>query len=194
MKFLKKSPDSVILQNGWIYKGQSKNDQRIRTELIREQFGFCAYTERHLASTDVCEIEHFDPKLKYQDDYYNYYAVLPWANDSKLKKQYDGSLFFHKESELRQRIEYKKGRFRAIDKEDAEALLLIDFLGFNEPNLQYDRVNHITRLRKIFDKGCASDLTQFLEYLADHPAELSFPTTIEAEFQIDLTDIIQKSA
>ncbi len=194
MKFLKKSSDSIILRNGWTYKGQSKNDQRIRLELIREQSGFCAYTERYLANTDVCEIEHFDPKIKTKDDYYNYYAVLPWANDAKLKKLYTGSLFFQNEGQLRRRIEYKNGRFRAIDKEDAEAAELIDFLGFNEFNLQKDRSNHLTRLRKIFEKGCGSSDEKFREYLSDHPAELSFPTAIEAEFQIDLGHIIAQIA
>ena len=56
--------------------------------MISEQKNFCAYTEKYLKPLDSPEVEHFNSKIKYQDDYYNYYAVLRAAN---LYKQDDES-------------------------------------------------------------------------------------------------------
>ncbi len=194
MKFLQKHKDSLILQNGWKYKGQSENDKRLRIELLNEQFNFCAYTERSLAHTDATEVEHFDPSIKYKDDYHNYYAVLSWANKKKIGKQYAGSRFFQDKELLDARVTYQNGRFKAIDKADSEAQDLIDFLGMNDQALFEDRKYHVNRLRKLFEGRFHGSIIQFMEYLAEHRQELSFPTAIEAEFRIDLTPIIQRTA
>lgn len=192
MKFLSKTTDSSILTNGWVYKEQSVNDLKLKTALIIEQKGFCAYSERKLAKTDKTHIEHFDPSLKGKDDYYNYYAVIPWANYMKLGKKYTGSLFFQDIKGFNARIVYESGNYFPIDERDQESEELIEFLGFNEPELHDDRRDHIRRLREYFNENCGGDSNKFLNYLSRHPAELSFPTAIEAEFQIDLTATISQ--
>jgi hypothetical protein len=193
MKTLSKDPNSPILLQGWVYKEQSKNDLKLKAALIQEQKGFCAYTEAYIKQTDKTHIEHFDPTLKHRDNYYNYYAVIPWANFSKLGKTYSGSLFFQDPRELEQRIGYENGSFVALNDEDHESKDLIEFLGFNEPELFDDRRDHILRLREHFEVHCKGSKEKFKAYLARHRHELSFPTAIEAEFNIDLTDIIQQS-
>ncbi len=45
MRYLKKASDSGVLSSGWSYP---QNAPQIRAELLREQKGFCAYSERAL--------------------------------------------------------------------------------------------------------------------------------------------------
>jgi hypothetical protein len=61
MKFFSKSNQSEILKQGLIYKEkQSKNNSLIKEILIKEQFNFCAYTEKYFDELDSIEVEHFD--------------------------------------------------------------------------------------------------------------------------------------
>ena len=73
--------------NGLIYKKKS-NRLKIRKILLKEQLGFCAYSERFISQIDKVDIEHFDPRLKLSDsdNYLNWYAVLAWMNEHKPKK------------------------------------------------------------------------------------------------------------
>jgi hypothetical protein len=191
MKFLSKNPSSPIYTQGTVYGHDSLKNRALRNALLKEQYGFCAYTERMVAPTDTVEVEHFNPAIKYHDDYFNYYAVLPWANRSKLRKTYDGSLFFQNIHELQNRISYQDEEYHPSEENDLEARELIRFLGFNEEELWVQRKDHIGRLNVILECLCDSDKDQFYAYLAKHRQELSFPTAIEAEFNIDLTDILQ---
>lgn len=188
MKFLNKRSDSKILAENLVYK--KGDNSRLREELLSEQHRFCAYTERKLSRTDNVHIEHFDPSLKYtsEDDYYNYYAVIPWGNFQKKSKSYRGNRFFQSVNEIKQRIKYEDGEFKAIQENDNDADSLIDYLGFNELDLFEDRNNHVERLKGIFE----NNTEELLAHLQNHPADLSFPTAIEAEFGIDLTEIIQQ--
>lgn len=191
MKFLAKPESSAVLKKGLTYSKDAAKNRELRNALLEEQFHFCAYSERAIAPTDQCEVEHFDPKIKYQDNYFNYYTVLSWANKAKLRKMYEGSRFFQNPEAIRQRIHYEDGEFKASDETDHEAEALIEFLGFNEEDLIEHRQYHIGRLKEVFTLTYKGDLDALLNYLSRHRLELSFPTAIEAEFGLDLTDIIQ---
>ena len=52
-------------------------------KLLLEQSNFCAYTEKYITGLDSVEVEHFNASIKYNDDYFNYYAVIRSANSGK---------------------------------------------------------------------------------------------------------------
>jgi len=147
-------------------------------------------------------VEHFDRTKKGSDDYFNYYAVLQNANLRKTgkEKKYAGapfftSLFFQNREELERRIHYVPGEEldgiyeEAIDG-DREAEAFIDYLGFNDSCLREDRRRHIKRLRDFFEirRGTTDDT---LEWFRNHPEELSFITAIEAEFGLNLSEVLE---
>lgn len=196
MKFLTKDSGSDILASGMTYqKNKAENNRLLREKLLIEQHQFCAYTEKYIEELDSVEVEHFDSSKKYADDYFNYYAVLRWANNQKADEKYQKkgasfftTLFFHDRVKFEQRVQYDAADmvYEEIDDTDIEAEELIDFLGFNHPNLFEQRRKHINRLKSIFKEAGFTEV-QVLDYLQRHPEELSFITAIEAEFGIDLS-------
>jgi hypothetical protein len=193
MRFLSKRADSLILAQSLTYKkGQAANNEILRRALQIEQKNFCAYSERYIKHTDSPEVEHLDASKKYNDDYYNYYAVIRWANQSKNDKKYVGysfltSLFFHDPIQFNSRIGYSNGEYYIKNDNDQEAQDLIDFLGFNKYELFTDRENHIQRLKFIL-----KDFTdkERLVYFSAHKEELSFMSAIEVEFGIELYSLL----
>ncbi len=195
MKFFSKKDDSIILTNGLVYKeNRSTENLRIKEILIAEQYGFCAYTEKYFEPLDSSEVEHFDSSIKYNDDYYNYYATLRKPNLYKKDERYKGSSFFaskfyQKQDELTKRIEYIKGEFvfEEVDMNDTEAKDFIEFLGLNNHDLLKARQSHCTRLMGIFRLARFSS-EDILVYFRDHKNELSFITTLENELGLDLSE------
>ncbi len=194
MKFLSKRPDSAILLGQLRYRDGGDN-RELKSLLLAEQCLFCAYTEIFCTKIDQFHAEHFIPSSQGgEDGYYNLYAVTPWANHQKLRKQYDGTLFFQLDSILKSRIKYLNGRYIEISESDQEARALIEYLGLNHSDLLFERMEHIESLKDLFVENNHWTSEQILNYLQKHPKYLSFPTAIEAEFQIDLGDIIAQIA
>lgn len=199
MQFLGKNPESSILTEQLTYTNNAANNQRLRALLLEEQRGFCAYTEKYAEELDSVEVEHFDSSLKYNDDYYNYYAVLRRANSYKKDELYQrlktennpraaffDSRFFQNSEAFRRRISYNKEQniYLESDETDEEAAGLIDFLGFNDPSLYENRRKHLNRLNDIFQYFSRDER---LTYLQNHLQECSFITAIEAKFDISLS-------
>ncbi len=198
MKFLGKNSDSEILRANITYrKNAAPNNKRLKEMLLVEQMNFCAYTEKYIQETDSVDVEHFDASKKYEDDYYNYYAVLRHANLVKIKKdnQYKNAtflntLFFQNEEEFKSRIEYlDDGFYEEIEEDDIEAKELIDFLGFNEHSLYEQRRKHLKRIEAIFTAAGYNTVEQRKHYFTIHKEELSFVTAIETQFNLDLTEL-----
>ena len=195
MKFFSKTDKSKILSEGLVYKeNSSANNAKIKDYLIEEQYGFCAYTEKYFDKLDSSEVEHFDSSIKYQDNYYNYYATLRKPNLYKKDEQYKGSRFFQtkfyqNQHELEQRIMYLKGEFvfEEADINDSEARDFIEFLGLNNHDLYSTRQNHCKRLKGIFE-AAAYTADEILAYFRSHKSELSFITTLENELNLDLSE------
>jgi hypothetical protein len=85
------------------------------------------------------------------------------------------------------RIQYQDGQFITAFEGDQEANNLIRFLGWNRPELAKDRSNHVKRvrdLRSFFD----DQQSEFVDYLREHPENLSFATALEAELVLDLSE------
>lgn len=196
MKFFSKKINSEILTKGLTYKkNQAENNVNLKELLIKEQFNFCAYTEKYIDELDSVEVEHFNSSIKYNDDYYNYYAVLRkpnlWKKDEKYKNtSFFQNLFFQNKEVLESRIKYVKGAFvfEEINPNDQEVKDFINFLGINNDYLYTKRKNHLKRLQFIFDFLNDSEK---LDYFKKHPAELSFVTILEKELDLDLSSFYQ---
>ena len=133
MKFLAKSPQSQILLNKVLYReNNSVNNKKLTALLIEEQKGFCAYTEKYLQPLDSAETEHINSSIKYNDNYYNYYAVIRNANLYKQDEKYSNAsffknLFFQDSDEFNTRISFSNNMYYEIDETDTEAKEFIDF-------------------------------------------------------------------
>ena len=194
MKFLSKNPNSAIYRDGLMYKENSaENNKRLKELIAAEQKNFCAYTEKYLQELDSAELEHFDSKLKYSDNYFNYYTVVRYANLKKKDEKYTTirplffeSRFFQNPTELAKRLEFADGMFQEIDPTDQEVIDFIDFLDLNNAALAAQRNRHLTRLRNIFDMSSRNTKADKIAYFEQNREELNFITAIEAEFELDL--------
>jgi hypothetical protein len=195
MKFLTKNLQSPIHTEGLTYqKNRGENNAVLRDRLIKEQKYFCAYTEKYIQDLDSVEVEHFDSSKKYQDDYFNYYAVLRKPNLYKKDEKFENhaffqTLFFHDKTAFDERIKYQDGIYYEVDEADLEARDLIDFLGFNHPSLSNARTKHLNRLNNIFKNF---DDDEKLQYFDKHKEELSFITALEIELGLDFSEILIK--
>lgn len=187
MKFLSKRADSQILLQKLIYKKNTDNSE-LRKFLLKEQKNFCAYTEKYVEGLDSVEIEHFNSSLKHKDNYYNYYAVVRWANQIKKDEKYKNAPFFDTlffQNEFAARIKFIPTDlvYEEINPDDIEAIDFIDFIGLNENDLFKDRKSHINPLKDFF-------IPEFdiIGYFRKHKQELKFITAIEVEFNIDLSE------
>jgi len=193
MKFLTKHINSDILTEDLKYKSGADNS-RLRIKLLEEQHNFCAYTEKYFSNIDCAEVEHFNPSLKDTDNYYNYYTTLRYANQQKISKypiykksDFFKTLFFQDDAELKSRIYYEDFEYLLTNKDDREAGDLVGYLGLNDDYLYGERMMHIDRL-----KSTIGDFTpeQKQTYFKKYKNDLSFPTAIEYEFEIDLSALL----
>jgi hypothetical protein len=201
MRFLVKNNESPIFREGLTYqKGRTENNKNLCDALLMEQLGFCAYTEWYLKRTDSPEVEHFNPELKYRDDYFNYYAVSRNANQRKLKRDrreefrnaaFMTSLFFQKTETLHNRIRYvpEDYVYEAVDPNDQDAVLLLEYLGMNDYALVEDRRQHAERVIATCKEHSWSNEV-ILSYFKKNPAELSFITDLELGLSMDLSPAI----
>jgi hypothetical protein len=183
MRYLKKIPDSRIEQEGLKYSRNAKKNQYLRSLLLEEQKGFCAYSEKFISPIDASDIEHFDPRLKNteQDNYRNLYAVCAWINQRKSSNIESFEPILHPSSEdLLDRIHYIDGVFRPRDPADQEAENLIKFLGVNRPELCQERLNHVRRIREL-QQISGLDPQDFWRFLTRDYQSLSFFSALIAE-------------
>jgi len=197
MRYLRKSAQSKIISNQWQYSNQ-RDRTKIRQELLNEQMGFCAYSERYIQSTDAVDVEHFDARLKSteNDSYWNWYTVLHWINQHKPRniEPFEPILKPYS-ADLNQRIKYENGQFIAVDPNDKEAENLIQYLGWNRPELYEDRRKHIERIRFV-QQVYKDNQDQFFDYLVNHPDNLSFFSAMSVELGLpdSLLERIKKSS
>ena len=180
---MKKSEHSEVITNEWLYP---KDATRIRQELLNEQKGFCAYSERYIKKTDAIDVEHFDPRLKHteSDSYWNWYTVLHWMNMRKPRKiEPFEPILKPYSADLQQRIRYRDGQFLASNSNDQEAENLIKYLIWNSPELTEERQKHIRRIKDV-QKFCGEDQEAFFNHLLNDPDNLSFFSTLSVELDL----------
>ena len=201
MKFLTKNPNSQILADKLVYKiGNSKNNNKLKAALLKEQKNFCAYTEIYISQSDngayleSLDVDHFDASKKNTlvDDYYNYYTVSHKTNIQKLDERFKNasfhkSLFFHIRENLDARIYYDvaTNTYKTIKNNDTEAEELIEFIRIDSEEVAHSREKHLDFLEEMkTDRGQTDE--EFIEWLFKFPQQLNFITAIEAKFNIDL--------
>ena len=86
---------------------------------------------------------------------------------------------------LGKRIRYRDGQLPAVAGDDEKARHLIDFLGWNKPELAEERDAHVGRVRDLRDGFLGGSNERLMAWLADHPEDLSFATAPEAELGLD---------
>jgi hypothetical protein len=194
MRFFKKIANSLIITNNLSYANVGQRTT-IRDELIKEQQGFCAYSERFIKHSDSVDIEHFDPRKKstIDDNYYNWYATLHWLNNHKpyLIDPFLPILAPYNPT-LAARIKFENGLFTTINKPDTEAQNLIDFLGVNKFEVYTDRTKHVSRIKSLKNL-CGSNDELFIQKMIEDQDNLSFASAIEHVFDVDVDNLIQLS-
>lgn len=194
MKFLSKYSDSKILSRNLRYSDSVYRNRKLKTELLREQKGFCAYTEKYIEELDSVDIDHFNASLKNtsKDDYYNYYAVLHSVNIRKKDEKYKNasfhsSLFFQNKSEFDTRITVSDLLYFAVNSEDTEAKEFIDFLSLNSHALFEARKKHISFLIDL--SKCLSQ-EEFWSIFKSNKNCLSYVSMLEREFDMEFDSLL----
>lgn len=180
MKQASKPTNSKIISEGLSYQVNGDNSL-ISAYLQAEQREFCAYTEKQISSTDLMEIDHFDPTLKGQagDNYQNWYLVVAKWNRKKSKKWTDYQPILHPTSpDFNRRIWYEDGIYQ-YQKDDVEAKNLVSLIELNSYELTKERERFIERMKEL---NQILGQTQFIVHLENHSDQLHFPTAFESVF------------
>lgn len=180
MKRSIKPNTSKIIINNLNYKVNGDNSN-LSTELAKEQNNFCVYTEKQFSSTDLAEIDHFDPNLKGtpQDSYKNWYLVMAKWNRKKSKKWSNYQPLLHPTSaDFFDRIWYEDGIFN-YKKGDVEADNLLKLLDVNNKELTTERENYIKRLKDLEESLGEKELRL---HLLKFPEQIHFLSAFEHEF------------
>jgi len=147
MKRIHKSDNSLIIKENLEYP---KDTKQIREILEKEQFNFCAYTEKRISSTYTIDIEHFNPQRKNIIKYYNnWYAVGHKWNNKKSSKWENFQPVLHPSDEsLEDRIFYdeKTGTYQTKIG-DFEAINLLKLLDLNNFDLSQERRAFIKNIK-----------------------------------------------
>lgn len=193
MKRVLKSPTSLIISNNLTYKSNG-NNTKLGILLLKEQKGFCAYTEHYIGFDDANDIEHFNPNLKDQpnDNYYNWYKVKHLPNQRKTDNWIEPILLPYVEN-FEDRVIYNEGEYFAKLNDD-EANNLIILLDFNNQKRVEDRKNYIKRRREsINDRKLQTDLEikkYFQDKIDNEINSISYLRAIQEEFGIDIWNMI----
>jgi len=187
MKFLPKNTGSLTDFEGLTYP---KDRTAVREALSKIQRNFCAYSERCLKPLDSVDVEHFDPRLKNtdSDNIYNWHAVIHWLNMRKSNRIEDFEPLPDLQTWTFDRVSYLNGFF-VCNEADMETKNLLDFLGVNRKEVYDERSKHVARLRRMIEKIGEEEL---IEFLAESPDDLSFPTALASELGLPVDDLISR--
>ena len=193
MKRVLKSSNSEIITKNLQYKSNGDNSI-LGNLLLKEQKGFCAYTEHYIGYDDANDIEHFNPNLKDtpKDNYYNWYKVKHLPNQRKTNNWIDQILMPFDEN-FETRVIYSEGEYFAKPNDD-EANNLIILLDLNNQKKVEDRKNYIKRRkesindRKLLTK---SEIENYFKDKIDNEIKtISYLRAIQEEFKIDIWNMI----
>jgi hypothetical protein len=193
MKKVLKSPISQIISSKMSYKSNG-NNSKIGSLLLKEQKGFCAYTEHYIGFDDANDIEHFNPTLKnkLEDNYYNWYKVKHLPNQRKTNNWIQPILLPYAD-DFEDRVIYDEGEYFAKPN-DNEANNLIILLDLNNQKRVEDRKNYIKRRREsINDRKLQTDAEikkYFQDKIDNEINSISYLRAIQEEFKINIWEMI----
>lgn len=194
MRRVLKKIDSEITANNLNYiEGNSRNNLKISKILYKEQKGFCVYTEEYLGRADARDIEHFNPNLKGtdEDSYLNWFLVKHQWNSEKSTKWNEYQPILHPTAvDFDERVVYDDGDYRVSDLNDNEAINLINLLKLDDIILADERKKYIQRKAKELSIYGVSPEDFFKVLIEDDIKQISYLRAIDAEFEIDIWDLL----
>jgi hypothetical protein len=191
MRYLEKNSTSPLRSSEQTYRASGSNVE-LRSALLAEQSGFCAYSEKFVDPIEACVVEHFDPNLKGTDGdgYANWYAVVTWMNERKPKKIGPYlPILSPADPTVRSRFQYRAGVFDCLDPNDREAENLAKFLLWNRPELVEAREAHAQRIRDFRDLRSDLSSEEFVEFLCKDPSNLSYATALESALGVPIRGV-----
>jgi hypothetical protein len=180
MKRVRKFPNSKVLTEGIVYIVNG-NNSNLSQVLQGEQSKFCAFTEKQISSTDLVEIDHFDPTLKGNpgDNYNNWFAIVAkWNRKKSTKWAKYQPILYPISSDFSERIWYEDGIYQ-YNSDDIEAKNLMALLDINNYELTQERQRYIDRMKELEKLWNPNGLR---EYLLKHTDEINFLTAFETVF------------
>ena len=193
MKRVLKSSTSEIISKNLMYKS-NRDNSKLGEILLKEQKGFCTYTEHYIGYDDANDIEHFNPNLKDtpQDNYYNWYKVKHLPNQRKTTHWIEPILMPYDEN-FETRVIYSEGEYFAKPNDD-EANNLIILLDLNNQKKVEDRKNYIKRRRESINDRKLLTKNEIENYFQDkidnEIKSISYLRAIQEEFGIDIWNMI----
>ena len=176
-----------------MYKS-NRDNSKLGEILLKEQKGFCTYTEHYIGYDDANDIEHFNPNLKDtpQDNYYNWYKVKHLPNQRKTTHWIEPILMPYDEN-FETRVIYSEGEYFAKPNDD-EANNLIILLDLNNQKKVEDRKNYIKRRRESINDRKLLTKNEIENYFQDkidnEIKSISYLRAIQEEFGIDIWNMI----
>lgn len=173
---------------------ENGNNSVLREILLKEQKGFCAYTETYLGRTDQKDIDHFNPSKENPDrnNYENLFLCKALWNKEKSNKWLNfqpvlSPLTNNFEDRIVYNFELKL--FEAKNETDEEAKNAVKLLKLDDYDLSIERRKHIELLTEL-SKYYESPTIFFNKIIKDSPTELKFIRSLELEFNINIWDNI----
>lgn len=170
------------------------NNTNLRKILLKEQKGFCSYTETYLGRTDQKDIDHFNPTQGFinRNKYFNLLLCKALWNREKSDKwdkfqpvlspfsdEFETKVIYNKELNL----------FEAHDENDAEAQHLVKLLKLDDYDLSIERKKYIELCKELMNYY-ESPTIYFQKIIEKSPTELKFIRSLEEEFGIDIWNMI----
>lgn len=193
MKRVLKSSTSEIITGNLKYKSNS-NNSKIAEILLKEQKGFCAYTEEYIGYDDASDIEHFNPNLKDkpEDNYYNWYKVKHLPNQRKSNTWIENIIMPYNE-DFENRILYLDGIYYA-KLEDQQANNLIILLDLNNPKRVENRKRYIKRRKERIEERQITTKEgislYFQNKIENEINSIKYLRAIQEEFNIEIWEMI----
>lgn len=187
MKRIVKNPNSTIIKKTIIYKkGNSKNNQKLSTILLKEQKNFCAYTEEYIGINDAVDIEHFNPNLKYtnEDSYNNWLMVKHKPNNIKTTNWFD-EILHPTEKDFEEKLIYHDGAF-LHKPDDLKTKNLIELLNLNDEIFVRNRRKYIQRRKEMIKlRNYVGKEKEYFQELIDSELDsIKYLRAIQEEFKI----------
>ena len=189
-----KYSDSEILLKSLTYsKGNSANNRKVADVLLKEQKGFCAYTDEPISRTSSADIEHFNPTLKNStdDNYNNWFLVKhKWNQQKSYKWKNYQPILYPTAEDFEKRVLYLDGDYISNDSDDIEAQNVIDLLKLDGAGLADERKRYIKRKREEIKIYGQDSETYFQTLINDNPIGVSYLRAIQEEFDIDIWEML----
>ncbi len=189
MRHIQKPKNSEVLQQNLTYK-KGRDNRKLREILVKEQGGFCAYTDKHFKS-ETPNIDHFKPQKLLQtgeDGYHNWFAIYYTTNVVEKRAQWKEPILHPTDPTITERIWYKEDETNntiivSYAPEDEAAENFVQITGLNRNILAEERAAFVGRLRLL---KRILKMEEIKRHFLVYPPEIDFYRLTEWELGIIL--------